>query len=404
MSYYIPVFLVILALVAVFFRADFILILTYLLLGVYLIGRIWGTRGLRKVTGERKFISHVFFGEKVVVDINIVNKSFLPIIWLQLHETFPLELISTQRSLREVISLGPRGTNQYQYELVGRKRGVYSIGPLFLSSGDLFGLGEPEQRQIEANQLVVYPRIVPLTKVRLPSRSPMGTLRHTQPIFEDPSRVRGKREYVAGDSFRMVDWKATASSGRMQVKLFEPSIALETMIFLDLNSESYDRYSRINSTELAIVVAASLANWIHSKRQSVGICSNGLDLLTTSDTQEQKLNEHPLPIKPRKGYGHLIRILEMLARVQVAETFPIVDLLHSQAPGLAWGTTIILITPILDDSLFEGVFQANRSGLKTVLMPCGPVTGADNIRQKAEYFGIPFFQIFSEKDLDAWRQ
>jgi hypothetical protein len=92
--------------------------------------------------------------------------------------------------------------------------------------------------------------------VRLPSRSPIGTLRHTQPIFEDPSRVRGKRDYTTGDSLRRVDWKATATTGRLQVKQFEPSIALETALFLNLNADEYLQRTRLDATELAIVIAA----------------------------------------------------------------------------------------------------------------------------------------------------
>ncbi len=107
----------------------------------------------------------------------------------------------------------------------------------------------------------------------------MGTLRHHQPIFEDPSRIFGKRPYVSGDSLRRVDWKATASTGQLQVKLFEPSIALETEIFLDLNTEAYEFHSRASATELAIVVTASLANWVVRARQSVGLVTNGLDPL-----------------------------------------------------------------------------------------------------------------------------
>ena len=103
-----------------------------------------------------------------------------------------------------------------------------------LYSGDVFGLTGGETRRLQSDSLTVYPKIVPLTRVVLPTQSPMGTLRHHQPIFEDPSRIFGKREYVSGDSLRRVDWKSTASTGHLQVKLFEPSIALETVIFLDL--------------------------------------------------------------------------------------------------------------------------------------------------------------------------
>src|SRR3972149_2468824 len=67
-----------------------------------------------------------------------------------------------------------------------------------------------------------------------PPQSPMGNLPPPQPIFEDPSRVIGKRDYVAGDSLQRVDWKATAVVGRLQVKQYQPSTARETLIVLSL--------------------------------------------------------------------------------------------------------------------------------------------------------------------------
>ena len=406
MSYYIPVFLILLAILAVLFRADFILVLTYLLLGVFFVGRWWGSHSLKNVAGKRFFTNHVFFGEQIPVKLEIKNSSLLPVVWLQIQESLPVELTIKQRNLHEVISLNPKGTSIYHYSLEGRKRGLYQIGPLFLSSGDIFGLGKSETSYINSDYLVVYPKIISLVNVKLPSRSPMGTLRHYQPIYEDPTRVRGKRDYVSGDSLKQVDWKATAASGRMQVKLYEPSIALETVIFLNLNSLDFEPHSRIDSSELAIIVAASLANWVTRKKQSVGLVTNGIEPINPLNSgllAAPLPYQNPSPIPPRRGQGHLMRILEVLARVQVAETFPITQIVREQSANLPWGTTIIMITPKFDEIFFESIFQASRAGLKAVLIPCGPVIGVDDARRKANYFGFPFYQIFKEKDLDIWR-
>ncbi len=140
----------------------------------------------------------MFFGEKINVRLAIRNKSILPVVWLQLQETFPVELRTNLRSLVEVISLRPKAVESYSYQLEGRKRGVYSIGPLFLSSGDIFGLGEPETRQIPADFITVYPKIIPLAKVNLPSRTPMGTLRYHQPIYEDTDKSTWKKGLYIG--------------------------------------------------------------------------------------------------------------------------------------------------------------------------------------------------------------
>jgi uncharacterized protein (DUF58 family) len=246
------------------------------------------------------------------------------------------------------------------------------------------------------DHLTVYPKVIPLTDPFLPSRSPMGTLRHRQPIFEDPSRPVGKRDYQPGDSLRRIDWKATASSGKLQVKQFEPSIALETAIFLNLNLDEYSTKDRVDGTELAIVAAASLANWSIARRQSAGLFTNGVDQLNLS-------NENA-PILPRKGRAHLMRMLESMARIKAKETTNLVQLLRQHRAALAWGTTLILITGSADHELFDEIIQAKRSGMSVVLILCGWYTGITEARQRARTAGIVLVDIPDETAFKAWQK
>jgi uncharacterized protein (DUF58 family) len=223
----------------------------------------------------------------------------------------------------------------------------------------------------------------------------LGTIRHTQPIFEDPTRVIGKRDYVAGDSLRRVDWKATAATRRLQVKLFEPSIALETTIFLNLNPAEYLVRYQHEATELGIVVAASLASWLARKKQPVGLMTNGLDPLSGGAVVR--------PVPPRAGRGQITRILETLARVKVGEGMAFIDLIQQERVNLSWGTTLVFITATAEEAFFDEVFRASRAGLNAVLVLCGPVPGIRETRARAEYFGIPLVHFQSERDLDIWR-
>lgn len=395
-------FLVVLALFAALLRADFVLTLIYLLLGVYLAGRWWNRHSRGSVGVRRAFNRRAFLGEQVPVRLEIENKSWLPVVWLQFHESLPQELLLGGLQ-RRVISLGPHERASFDYLLEGRRRGYYAIGPLLTHTGDLFGLSGVEEQRYAADHLTVYPKIIPFSRVGLPSRAPMGALRHTQPLFEDPSRVFGKRDYVSGDSLRRVDWKASAAARRLLVKLFEPSIALETMLLLDLNSAEYEARTRLDASELAIVTAASLANWVTGRRQAVGLATNGLDPLKTADaTGRPGCSPDPLP--PGRGRAHLMRLLDLLARVQVGESRPLVELLGRQIVHLSWGTTLILITAHFDDALFDGLFQARRAGMNAVLIPCGPYPAAQETRRRAEAFGFPYYELLAERDLDRWRQ
>jgi uncharacterized protein (DUF58 family) len=387
--------LILLTALAIFLREDALLTLVYFLVGAYALSRWWSRRALKTVDCSRSFQHRAFLHEKVPVQLEVVNRHWLPVPWLQLAEALPLELI-VPNTYRSVTSLGPYDRQRFTYTLNADRRGYYTIGPLHLRSGDLIGLTEELDADSAADHLIVYPKIIPFAKVRLPSRSPIGTLRHTQPIFEDPSRVRGKRDYVAGDSLRRVDWKATATLGRLQVKQFEPSIALETAILLNLNADEYEQRTRLDATELAIVIAASLANWIIGKRQSAGLSVNGADPIATE--------EKPQTLPPRKGRAHLTRILEVLARIRAVPTAPFAQLLQGEIARLPWGTTVILITGAVDEVLFDEIFRARRAGLNVVLILCGTVKNAVEVQHRAEHFGIPVRHFTRERDLDVWRE
>ncbi|MBN2146925.1 MAG: DUF58 domain-containing protein [Anaerolineales bacterium] len=379
---------------------DFVFVVLYLLAGALILGRVLSGRSVQGVVFTRSFVPRAFWGEEVPVQLEVQNSSLLPVLWLRLQEVLPVE-VAPPNPMRQVISLGPHGKASLMYSLRARKRGYYPIGPLSASSGDLLGLGGEWKREGERGYLTVYPRIYHLTNLKLPSHSPMGALRHRLPIYEDPTRVVGKRDYTAGDSLRRVDWKASAVAGKMQVKQYEPSIALTTAIYLDLNPESYARQGRTDALELAIVVAASIANWIVGKKQMVGLVTNGLDsLMTDEHVKDQRCNALP----PGKGRGHLMRLLDVLARVQAGKTLPITDLLRQEGQRLPWGTTLLLITGCADESLFDQLFWARRAGLNAVLVLVGQVANPRQIESKGRRFGFPVYVLRNESDLDIWRR
>ncbi len=389
------IFLVILFIVAGMVRDDFVFTIVYLFAGVYILGRVWSARGLKAIRLHRNFVSRAFYGEEIQVKVDVENASLLPVVWLRLREALPVDLLPSGL-FDQVVSVGPKGRACIEYTLQARKRGYYPVGPLFVSSGDLLGISGEQKREGLPDYLTIYPKIIPFTRLELPSHSPLGTLRHNLPIFEDPTRVVSKRDYQVGDSLRRVDWKSSAALGRLQVKQFEPSIALETSILLSLNNAEYDLHTRFDATELAIVVAASVASWITGQKQTVGLLTNGVD----PQAQEPRIR----PIPPRKGRGHLMRILDTLARIQPAETISTEELLRQEKVHLSWGTTLIIVAGQAGEALFDQLFQARRAGLNIVLILVGAIPNTSDIRRRADTFGFPVYFFSHERDLDVWRR
>jgi uncharacterized protein (DUF58 family) len=286
------------------------------------------------------------------------------------------------------------------YSLTGRRRGYYPIGPLMTLGGDLLGSATYEHRYQRDDFVIVYPKIVALRTLGFPSQSPMGTLPSREHLFEDPSRILGVRDYQPGDSLRKMDWKTSARLDSLQVRRYEPAIALETAVFLNLAETDYPLAHRREATELGIVVAASLAVHLGEQRQAVGLVSNGRDPLAESAGTVPTL---PL----RKGREHVMNILDLLARIEVASeqenAVPFLDLATRKSLRLPWGSTAVLVTAREVEGLMGLLLGLRRRGLLVMLVLTCPDHEFGSTARRAEQIGARTVRVWTEKDLDVWR-
>ncbi len=398
-------FLVTLLAVAFFTRVDAFFHLLYALCGIYILGRLWARRALRSVVLERTHDRRAFLDQEVIIEVRIRNRSWLPVLWMRLHDTVPAAL-APGSVFRRVISLLPRERLRLTYTVTGRRRGYYRLGPLIGQGGDLLGSASYETEQATDDWLIVYPKIVALRDLGFPSQSPFGTLPSQDRIFEDPTRVCGVRDYQAGDSLRRIDWKTSARVGTLQVRRLEPAISLETAIFLNLDAADYPQESRHGATELGIVVAASVAVHLVTKRQAVALATNGRDPLQADGTDTAAPFSPPtLPL--RKGREHVMHILDLLARIELASheaASPFLDVLNRKSLLLPWGSTVLVVTSREVEGLMDTLLVLRRRGLVVILVLTCPDRAFSSTAVRAEQSGIRCLKIWSVQDMDAWRQ
>ncbi|MFN8484677.1 MAG: DUF58 domain-containing protein [Anaerolineae bacterium] len=377
-------FLLLVFLIAILLRVDLFFYVFYLFAVLAVVTHWWTRRGLRGVTVRRAYEDRAFLGEMVEVTLKVSNAGRLPVPWLRIQEGVPIEMASPP-FVRRVVSLWPGESATLTYALDCRRRGYYRLGPTNLSAGDVFGFGEDQAREDRESYLTVYPKIVPLTRLGLPSRSPSVSLPSRQRLFEDPSRVRGVRPYQAGDSPRRIHWTASAATGELLLKQYEPAIALETMVLLDMAEDDYALHRRYNASEVAVTVAASVLSHLAGMQQAVGLAANGHDPLSGTA---------PLTLPPGKGQAHLIGALDVLARVEMGKAEPVVEWARRVTAGLGWGSTVVLVLPAEPDDLTPLLLHLQRAGFSVVLvLTQGTPSGA------AERLGIPVTRIQWETEV-----
>jgi uncharacterized protein (DUF58 family) len=389
MADYLP-FIIFLMLLAVFLRADSALTVIYMVIGTFFLGYWWNHRALKHLEVSREYQKYAFLGDHITVQVKIINRSFLPILWLEIHEGLSVDLRGG-KSIKHVFNLAMRATKIITYDLYPNKRGFYQLGPLRISSGDPLGLFQPTQKEFPSSPITVYPQIVNMAAFGLPSLSPFGSIKHHNPIYEDPNRIMGKRDYQNGDSIRRIDWKSTAATGKLQVKQYEASIALQIAILLDLHRDSYDIKSFYTASESAIAAAASVAAWGKTHRQTVGLVSNGVDPLHQ--------NEFPTRLHPQKGAGHFINILEILARIQASEEMPSESLIQETLARLSWGATLVFISGSISEFTLSLLNQSRRNGIMPAIILSGPSPNYQIIKNQAIHFHIDLHRISYPSEL-----
>jgi len=178
------------------------------------------------------------------------------------------------------------------------------------------------------------------------------------------------RPYLAGDSPRRIHWRASARTGVLQAKRYEPTATETVAIFLDANTfEHFWEGIDPALLELAITVAASLAAHLIDEGRQVGLFSNA----PTSG------NARFIRLAPSRHPAQLTRILEALAQMVPSTGARIEQTLTRETGTLVQGATIVLVTGYVTADLQRTLLRLMRANHHVVLVTCGeePVLGPE---------------------------
>jgi uncharacterized protein (DUF58 family) len=342
----------------------------YVLLSLLVISRLLARSWVGHLTAERacdRFTAEV--GEAVEVHVTVHNTGLLPVPWVLMEDVLPGKAISVnhprlrvRRKRVQIAMLGSRGRAELGYEIEFKMRGYYQVGPLVLESGDLFGLHRRYRVGTEPHFVLVYPRVVPLEGYDLASRRPVGEVRLTHRLYEDPTRIAGVRAYEKGDPLNRVHWRATARTGMLHSKVYEPSTIAGATIVLDFHQAGYPGGAEPYRSELAVTAAASLANAVYLMGQQVGLITNGRDAAdrirqegwhhdyrTRQEAQksaamaDESDRLQPIVVPTRRGVEQFQRIRETLARVELTDGLTLPQLIVETGGRLPRDATVLAV-------------------------------------------------------------
>ena len=341
----------------------------YALFGILMIAKVVTARWSENVAAIKSIsLAQANVGDLVDVEIEIENQDRWPITWMLVEDIVPPQSVGVKPSLEidgdEMAVLKFAGLQKHvlKYRLNCKRRGYFQIGPTLIETGDLFGFNRRFRIVSEPKYLMVYPKIIPLGGYDIASRRPIGEVVMTNRLFEDPTRIAGVRDYQAGDALSRIHWKKSASTGKLQSKVYEPSSLAGATIVVDFHVDAFDKKHEPVRSELAITAAASIASALVEMGQQVGLVSNGRDAVdriaeegwrtdertrdlvkNTAGMQKRSDRLRPVIVPTQKNHEQAIRIRRALARLEKTDGMKLSTLLVEAGSQLPRDATVVAI-------------------------------------------------------------
>jgi uncharacterized protein (DUF58 family) len=275
-----------------------------------------------------------------------------------------------------------------RYVLERLPRGRYAFDNVLVEIADPFGLERVAVSLPAPGALLVYPRLVRLTRLfsetGAHSHDGRRLLLRRQSGFE----LHGVREYAQGESLRRVHWRSTARRGQLMVKELEDAPRDEIAVLLDADAAAVVG----DSFDVQVRAAGSiLESYVRRGRRAV---------LVLNSEQHDVLQVHSAAADWR-------RALELLAAAEPTGRTMVERLLAQQDGPAARALELVLVTARLEPALVDRLVQRAVSRRKVSLVYVDP-TSFNGGRRRPEPLllrlhsaGIPVATVRAGDDLQA---
>jgi uncharacterized protein (DUF58 family) len=315
-----------------------------------------------------------YFTEKY----EICNQKILPILWIAIEDKSG---ISSENEKRLIAWIPGNSTKVFVNQSILDKRGVFTLGPTTVVSGDPFGIFTQTITYQSNDKLVVIPSYEKLQSFPEPLSSLTGGAAHKSRDTEVSPYAVSIREFYPGDPLRRIDWKSTARLEKLMVKEFEEDPQAIVWVLLDGNEEVHFRLNNeINESgkkrqvlfeklerrkfnlpddtfEYGISFAASICDYYIDNGRSIGFGANC---------------QNNIGIAPERGTRQLDKVLEILSSLSVAHQVKFPEFLVSQSSLIQKGSSVVLLTSNTGNEFIQAIELLNRRNIKVVLISINP--------------------------------
>jgi uncharacterized protein (DUF58 family) len=305
-----------------------IFIITYTFISVF-------SNRQSKLEPQRKLSNEKIFEDGTVnSEVRIKNKGGATG-FVEACDKLPQSMDVVQGGNYTYLTLKARGEGRISYTVKVPIKGMYSIGPVQFRSHDPFNMFYKELKVEYETNLTVFPQVRDVKELYIKSKQPK--------IYPGEMRVKmpgpgtdffSIREYVSGDPFKSINWKAWARTRKKLVNEKERlSVSDVTIVFDSRFTSDYGMLSD-NPNVYGARAAATLTNFFLKRRDSVQLVVYGDKVRT---------------IKKGSGQKQLFEILTGLASAVPKGDIPLNGIVEVAIPYMPRRSPVIIISSLDED-------------------------------------------------------
>lgn len=238
----------------------------------------------------RRYLPKVFsLGDpnRVRIEIENLSKQKLK---LRVIDEIPVQF--QIRNFEKVLELEPEEVQAINYPLVPKSRGEYTFGAVNVFIESFLGLVQRRIRHDYAMSLPVYPSIAQMKNLELKAfdRVSLSTgikrIRRVGHSYE----FEQIKNYVRGDDYRSINWKASSRRGALMVNQYQDERAQQIYSIIDKSRAMRMPFNGLSLMDYAINSSLVMSNIALQKHDRAGLLTFS-DIIGTTIKADRKPNQ-----------------------------------------------------------------------------------------------------------------
>lgn len=317
-------------------------------------------RNIPKIHMEKKISkTKSFEGEYIEFENNLICNNNSPLL-AQIYDKVSDRMLITSGTNRLTLPIEKSKKWRMKYTTLTPLRGYHLVGPIKVRAWDYSFLFYNEFEIGNENEIAVYPFLGDVKMAEV-----WGQVDRYYPgehLTKKPgtsTEFLSIRDYVKGDPWKWINWKASCKEKKLMVNQYEKENICDLYIVIDARQSNLLGTVASNALEYSIKAAAEIALFFIKKRNQVGLII---------------YNDMVSVIKPGSGMKHFTELLTALTNAYGRGNMTAGAALEMIMPYMNPKTTIIFFSGLeYDPTISTTITKLKLRGHRLIIVSPSPI-------------------------------